>query len=110
MDTPTLVAEFERILPGFSRYLESEENLFDGGTPCAVFSACSHFVRERELGIDAWRPLGEFLNRAVAGSDKAISEAACACFLENLADASHPLKSFLDGEALVFWRRWEPPG
>ena len=105
MEAPTLVAELDRALPGFAEYFRSGENVFDGGTPCAVFAACSHFVSEDAISVEAWPVLAKLLNEFVSGSDAVVAEAACTCFLENLADPRHPLKPFLDGEALRYWIR-----
>jgi len=110
MDALGLVVELDRTLPGFSSYFQSQENLFDGTAPCAVFAACTHFVRERPLGVESWRSLAALINNAVGGSDEAMAEAACACFLENLAASGHPLKAFLDGDALRYWNEWEAVG
>jgi hypothetical protein len=110
MDAPTLVADLERVLPGFSRYFESDDNLFDRDTAHAVFAACSHFAEGNEVAPQSWPLLGEFLNEVVSGPDDVMSEAACSCFLENLANARHPLKRFLRGEALRYWEHWEGTG
>lgn len=110
MDTPTLVAELDRALPGFSVYLKSEDNLFDSETPHGVFAACSHFVEERQVASEYWAPLAEFINKVVVASDEVMSEAACTCSLENLANARHPLKRFLSGKALRNWQHWEGLG
>lgn len=110
MDVPTLVADLEKILPGFTRYFESEDNLFDCDNAHAVFATCSHFAEEHEVAPQSWSLLAEFLNEMVTGPDDAVSEAACTCFLENLADARHPLKRFLRGEALRYWEHWEAAG
>jgi hypothetical protein len=110
MNPVELVAELNRILPGFADYLESSDNPFDSDNQCGVFAACSHFVRERTVAVESWRGLGSFLNLQVAEPDGAMVEAACSCFLENLADSRHPLKPFLAGEALLFWEQWEAAG
>lgn len=107
MDAVALVAELDQLLPGFADYVKSGDNLFDSGTACGVFAACSHFVSERSVSAATWAPLAMFLNAAVSGSDEAVVEAACTCFLENIADAGHPLKAFLVGNALSFWEQWE---
>ena len=103
-----LISNLDRIVPGFAEYLDSDENPFTGGTPAAIFAACSWFVREQTIEPECWRDLANLVNDAVAGPDESLSEAACTCFLENLADVNHPLKPFLVGEALEFWGHWEP--
>ena len=110
MKPQAFVTELDRALPGFADYSESSENLFDRETSCGVFAACSHFVRERPVPSECWPRLATILNRVATGSDASAAEAACACFLEHLADPAHPIKPFLDGEALRFWTMWEPTG
>ncbi len=105
MEPDTLIAEIERALPGFAEYYGSVENLHDSGTLCAVFSACCDFVRERPIAAECWPRLAIVVN--AAATDEAASGAARTCFLENLADPSHPLKRFLTGEALSYWAAWE---
>ena len=108
MNPDMLIAELERALPGFAGYHGSSENLHDSGTLCSVFAACCDFVREQPITAECWPRLASVVNSAA--SDEAASEAACTCFLENLADPSHPLKRFLTGEALSYWTAWEPAG
>lgn len=45
----------------------------------------------------------------VGGPDRELDEAACTCFLENLATPDHPLSSHLAGPALRYWTDWECP-
>ncbi len=107
MPRERLILDLDEIVPGFAGYLGSDENLFAGETPAAIFSACSHFVRDRPIDPDHWYPLASLVNDAVAGPDESVAEAACTCFLENLAAADHPLKAFLIGDALRYWEQWE---
>ncbi|HYQ03295.1 MAG TPA: hypothetical protein VER96_31690 [Polyangiaceae bacterium] len=102
-----LVSELDSILPGFAAYYQSDENLFDTRTSCAVFAACSHFVWGQPVADEAWSRLAAVVNRDAAGSDEVASEAACTCLLENLADPSHPLKRYLEGDAIRYWIAWE---
>src|SRR5215470_16272973 len=95
-----LAAHLGRILPGFGSYLDSPDNLFDRDTPFAVFAAASSFVRERPLPVETWPSLASFINSLVVGGDEPLAEAACTCFLENLADRNHPIRPFLEGPAL----------
>jgi hypothetical protein len=106
MDRQSLVAELDRVLPGFAAYLRSPDNLFDSGSFCSAFAACSQFVRERPVA--AWAALARIVNQVVTGPNAVASEAACTCLLENLAEPGHPLKPFLEGEALRYWIAWEP--
>ena len=57
MDPNALVAELERVLPGFGDYVTSEENLFDSDSLCGVFAACSQFVTGRVIAADSWSSL-----------------------------------------------------
>jgi hypothetical protein len=49
-----LLAELDRALPGFAEYYRSPDNLHEGGTLCAVFAACSDFVREQPITDQCW--------------------------------------------------------
>ena len=105
MGPDILLTELDRALPGFAGYFQSPDNLHDGGTLCAIFAACSDFVRERSIAAECWPQLANIVNTAVV--DEAAAEAACTCFLENIAEPSHPLKPFLSREALEYWTSWE---
>jgi len=107
MPLERLISDLDRNVPGFAEYLESDANLFGVETPAGIFAACSHFVRNRPLDPGGWQALAQLLNDAVAGQDQAVAEAACTCFLENLAATDHPLKPFLIGDALRYWEQWE---
>jgi hypothetical protein len=110
LEEQSLIQELDGTLPGFTEYCSSSDNLFDGGSLCGVFAACSHFVSDRPVAAESWPRLAAILNRVASGSDVPASEAACTCFLENLAEPSHPLKAFLEGEALRYWNAWETAG
>jgi hypothetical protein len=90
----TLVVQPAEALPGFSTYVGSNENLFCADSICGVFSACSTFVRERTIPSESWLALAMIINAAVVDASTPLSEAACTCFLENLADFRHPLRAF----------------
>ncbi len=107
MPRERLIADLERTLPGFAEYLRSQANLFVAETPAGIFAACSHFVQDRSIEVERWQPLARLLNEAVTGPDEELAEAACSCFLENLATSDHPLKPFLSGDALRYWEHWE---
>ena len=62
---------------------------------------------KQEITEGAWSALGSLLNEVVGGADEDLDNAACTCFLENVAVPDHPLRSHLQGEALAFWERWE---
>lgn len=110
METRALVDELDRACPGFADYRRSVDNLFGPGSLGAVFAACSHFLRERTVPPESWLRLATLVNTVAGGSDRAASEAVCTCLLENLASTSHPLKPFLQGEALRYWSAWESAG
>jgi len=92
--------------PGFRRYAESDGNLYDRDSVHGLFAACSHFVRELPPARAVWPAVAELVNRVVGGPDADLDNAACTCFLENLASRDHPLDQLLHGEALAYWRRW----
>ena len=106
----SLIAVLDRAVPGFKRYTESDENLHSTDSFHGVFSACTSFVWETRVAEESWRSLAQLLNELVRGhNDDGVENAACTCFLENLADRTHPLRPFLRGKALDHWMRWEPP-
>lgn len=92
--------------PGFRKWSESDDQLFDSKSLQGVFAAYSHFVDAAAPTAVAWPELAEFTNEAVGGRDAELSEAVCTCFLENLARPGHPLGSLLCGEAQRYWRQW----
>ena len=94
-------------LPGFRRFVESEENLYEQDNVHGVFVACSDFVRERDVSLSSWKQVAEVVNGTVKDSDEELDNAVCTCFLENLAETDHPLRALLRGEALEYWKRWE---
>jgi hypothetical protein len=102
-----LVTAIGRTLPGFADYVRSDKNLFDQDSLCGVFGACSHFVKDHPPSTESWRALALLVNSFVRDDGSELDEAACTCFLENLAQPDHPLRSLLEGEALHYWKRWE---
>jgi len=107
MTPPALIDELDEILPGFKRYVTSDDNSFQPNTFHGVFAACTDFARGREVEADSWKNMAQLLNKAVGGSDKDLDNAACTCFIENLAAPEHPLRGLLLGEALQYWLYWE---
>jgi hypothetical protein len=107
MDAAGLIAELDGALPGFRAYIASDENLFGGETVEAVFTACSWFVRRTAVASESWPPLARIVSLAAGAPDRALADAACTCFLENVAAPEHPLKALLEGEALRYWSYWE---
>ncbi|MEQ8766513.1 MAG: hypothetical protein RL885_21545 [Planctomycetota bacterium] len=105
MNLDQLVVRLNETVPGFVHYRESDGSLFDGESPHAVFAACSHYVRENVISREVWRSLASLLNEIVGSGDD-IDNAACTCFLENLACDTHPLQELLQGQALEQWRKW----
>jgi hypothetical protein len=106
-DAPSLIDCLDQILPGSRLYMMAQ-GLFDLDTIHGVFAAGSHFVRAHPPTLDGWKRLAVSLNSAVDGSGSRLDEAACTCFLENLATREHPLGSLLAGKALEFWKQWVP--
>jgi len=107
MTSNDLVARLDAALRGFQAYVRSDDNLFDPDSVHGVLAACSHFVREKLVEPAGWKALAELLNEMVGGNDKELDEAACTCFLENLAAPAHPVRTHLRGAALTYWVRWE---
>jgi hypothetical protein len=103
MDDAALIAALDGALPGFLTYLASEENLFDKDTLDGVFMACSWFVRRTTVAAECWPALAGIVNAAGAANSRDLADAACTCFIENIAATDHPLRPFLEGEALRYW-------
>jgi len=102
----SLLSMLDRAAPGFRGYTESDGNYFERDSVHGLFAAFSHFVRDRCAPPTVWSAVAELVNRVVGGPDADLDNAACTCFLENLASRDHPLDPFLRGEALAYWRRW----
>ena len=105
-DALRLTGHLDTAVSGFAEYVASEDNLFSRDSVHGVFAACSDFVREQSLDPGAWDRLADLVNSTVGATEASLTNAACTCFLENLAHLSHPLNSRLQGDALAFWRRW----
>lgn len=100
-----VLAMLDRVAPGFRGYAESTDNLFARDSVHGLFAAFSHCVRDRHARDGVWPAVADLLNRVVGGPDPDLDNAACTCFLENLARRDHPLDPLLRGEALAYWRR-----
>ncbi len=109
MTPDDLTARLDAVLQGFQAYVRSTDNPFDSDSVHGVFAACSHFVREKEVQPEGWKALAEVLNEMIGGQDGELDEAACTCFLENLAQPGHPILVHLRGSALDFWRSQADP-
>ena len=105
MEQANLITTLDNAAPGFAAYASSEENLFPTDSPHGVFAACSQYVRETPRSPQVWRALAAVLNSAIGAGDD-VDNAACTCFLENLANGDHPLAEHLRGSALEYWREW----
>ena len=100
------------ILPGFSAYRQSADNVFtseeQAASLCGVFAACSHYVRERgsELPQAQASELGAFVTACMSEPGTQLDDAAATCFLENLADepGAALLLPHLSGHALQYLR------
>lgn len=101
-----VLAMLDRVAPGFRGYAESTDNLFARDSVHGLFAACSHWVTAGHTPHGVWHAVADLLNRVVGGPDPDLDNAACTCFLENLARRDHPLDPLLRGEALAYWRRW----
>ena len=108
-----LVQQLDQLIPGFESYaFDDDENLFlqDGElTAHGAFSAFSTYFREksRSLEPDQLAGIGRVVNQIVGGPDKDLDNAACTCFLENLAGDYPQLESELLGDARRYWDAWK---
>ncbi len=107
MKQQSLISELDFAAPGFRAYVVSGENYFDDDNPHGVLAACSDFVRSHPVKPESWERLAAIVNRVVGGEDAELDNAACTCFLENLASPSHPMKPLLRDAALAYWLIWE---
>jgi hypothetical protein len=101
-----LLSMLDQAAPGFRDFAASDDNDLEQDSVHGLFAACSKFVGSRHASPAMWPAVAELLNRVVGGSDPDLDNAACTCFLENLASRDHPLDPLLRGEALAYWRRW----
>jgi hypothetical protein len=105
MATAALIDQLDVSLPGFRAYLESGDNFFENNNAHGVFAACSHFVRNYPPTEQSWRAMATLINSIVGSADADLDEAACTCFLENLACIDHPLRSLLNDKAAAYWQQ-----
>ena len=110
MNPIVVLRNIEHAVPGFEGYARSDANLFPLDTVCGLFAACSHFVRECEVAAECWAKLATLINDAASSVDKELANAACTCFIENIAKRAHPLAALLRGEALRHWNLWQDAG
>ena len=108
MEAAFLLEELDHALPGFRQFALSKENYFGTETVHRLFLCATDFVREGSVSTTSWERLAQFINASVGGSDDALDNAVCTCFLENLAERDHPLRALLGERALKFWVCWEP--
>lgn len=106
MDVAWLVSRLDEAVPGFRAWLQSDGALFETDNAHGVFAACSEFVREQPAASNSWPELAQLVNGIVDADDEELADAACTCFLENLAHREHPLSAVLQGGALSYWLRW----
>jgi len=59
------------------------------------------------MTAEALQRLAAFVNRVIGGPDEELENAACTCFLENLAAPGHPIRTLLSADALRYWDRYE---
>jgi len=105
------------ILPAFRDYWDQSDNLSiedDGSfTLCGAFTECGRFVSDNyeRLKQEQLSRLGAFLSQCVgtSTSDDELDVAAATCMLENLTHErfSADFRTYLAGEALAYFDRWQ---
>lgn len=112
------VAYLISLTPGFQSRWEDHDNYFrneDGSfTHHGVFSEYSSFIKHNWHSLDdqTWQQLGVFLEACVS-SKIDIGDAACTCFLENLAGegaVSKKLRGFLGDRSRKYFDDWDGRG
>ena len=111
-----LLAQLCEFLPGFGAAWR--DSLFvgeDGSfTVHGVFSEFSSYVRDHfpEFGEHTWSELFVYVERCVATdkhSENGVSNAACTCFLENIAgegELSRVVSPYLGPESRKYFDQW----
>ncbi len=106
MHSKYLIRLLDETFSGFNEYVRSDDNLFDQDSIHGVFAALAHFVKENAVSEQQWKAMAALIGEIVGGRDANLDNAACTCFLENLASRDHPLGAFLTGEPLAYWKAW----
>jgi hypothetical protein len=111
-----LLAELCRLVPGFSAAWRSSLFIAEDGsfTVHGVFSEFSSYVRTHfsEFDADTWTKLFRYVEQCVNTdrySQDGVSNAACTCFLENLAsegDLSRTVLQYLGAESRNYFEHW----
>ena len=106
------------LTPGFCSYWERDDNLFiedDGSyTVNGIFSEYSHYIRDHLSEIDRSTRKELFLTieklvNTNPNFSAGVSNAACTCFLENLAgegELSETIRPYLSPESLKYFDEW----
>ena len=102
MKCDLLINNINEIAPGFAEYAESANNAFEIGAVHGIFAAFSHFVCKENCHHD-WKNIGTYINSVVDGSNSDLDNAACTCFIENIARSGHPIEVHLSGCANKYW-------
>ena len=90
LEVSQLIEELNSLVPGFNQYWESDEASFNFGTESTihgVFSDFSHVVISKigKGSLQNPEQVFAFIEAAVASKGE-LSNAACTCFLENIAN------------------------
>jgi len=104
MKETDLITRLEGISPGFATYAHSAQHDYSIDSIHGVF--CSYTEYVREYPPDNWAAVASFVNSIVDASESQLSNAACTCFLENIAEPNHPIECHLAGFAKSFWEAW----
>ena len=111
--TKLLVGKLDLCIPGFALYAwDGDKNLFlhnDELTVHGALSAFSTYFRDNSRSLDPGqlKSIGKLISQLVGGSDGELGNAACTCFLENLAGGYPQLEAVLTGEARRYWDAWK---
>lgn len=111
-----LLARLSELVPGFGETWPGSLFLEEDGsfTVHGVFSELSSYVRDHFATIteDTWRSLFRYVEQCVstdAHSESGVSNAACTCFLENIAgegELSSVASRHLGPESRKYFDQW----
>jgi hypothetical protein len=103
------------MIPTFRLYWQSPDNVFinsDGSySHCSVFAQLSHYLPEHisDLKGPDLSTLFNFVETCIVNKQEGLSNAACTCFLENLASEgalSQTISPYLGKRSKEYFANW----
>ncbi len=111
-----VLARLSELVPGFGAAWPGGSFIEEDGffTVHGVFSELSSYIRDHSatIGEDTWRNLFRYVEQCVntdPHSENGLSDAACTCFLENIAgeaEISRTVLPHLGSESRKYFDQW----